>query len=279
MQLRCATRTLDLSSPVVMGILNVTPDSFSDGGRYVYKQAALGHARQMISEGAAIIDVGGESTRPGANPVTEQEELNRVIPVIEGIRAQHDVFVSVDTSTPAVMKAALAAGADIINDVRALTRHGALQVAAETGTGVCLMHMLGEPTTMQHAPSYQQVVDDVLIYLRQRVSECERAGIKRESLMIDPGIGFGKSVSDNLALLAQTRRFVAEQLPVLIGVSRKSVIGAVLNRPVNKRLAGGLALATAGVLAGARIIRTHDVAATVDTVRMAQALQQSGFMV
>ncbi len=231
----------------------------------------------MISEGAMIVDVGGESTRPGAIPVSEQEELDRVIPVIEGIRAQHDVFISVDTSTPAVMQAAVAVGADIINDVRALTREGALAAAAASGAGVCLMHMQGEPVTMQQAPVYRHVVEEVLDYLRQRVACCETAGISRDRLMIDPGIGFGKTVADNMRLLARTTQLVAEQLPVLIGVSRKSVIGAVLNQPVTKRLHGGLALATASVLAGAAIIRVHDVAATVDVVRMAHALRQAGF--
>lgn len=261
-----------------MGVLNVTPDSFSDGGRYLDLDAAVTRVARMIAEGADIIDVGGESTRPGAAEVGTTEELQRVVPVIAAIRAAHpDVIISVDTSKPEVMSAAVAAGAGLINDVRALTLTGALQAAAATQAAVCLMHMQGQPDSMQVAPCYENVVSEVSSFLTDRVQACVAAGIARERILIDPGIGFGKKPEHNLALLAHLPVFLRLQLPLLLGVSRKSLIGAILNRSVEHRLSGGVALATAAVLSGARIIRTHDVAETSDAVRMAQALLQAGY--
>jgi dihydropteroate synthase len=277
MYLQCGSRRLDLSSPVIMGVLNVTPDSFSDGGKYLAVNSAIDRVAQMVSEGAAIIDVGGESTRPGAALVTATEELQRVVPVIEAICSRHDVLVSVDTSKPEVMRAAVSAGAGLINDIRALTAADAIQAAAASGAAVCLMHMQGQPQSMQLAPMYDDVVADVSDYLRRRVEACVDAGIALERIAIDPGIGFGKSLEHNLTLLAQLPALHRLKLPLLIGVSRKSLIGAVLGRPVTQRMHGGLALATAAVLAGAQIIRTHDVAATGDVVRMAHALKQAGY--
>lgn len=261
-----------------MGILNVTPDSFSDGGRFVQVQSALAHARQMIADGATIIDVGGESTRPGALAVNVDEELGRVVPIVEAIRAESDVVISVDTSKPEVMRAAVAAGAELINDIRALTEVGALEAAAASSAAVCLMHMQGQPATMQAAPTYSDVLDEVRDFLANRVIACQQAGIHRDRIILDPGIGFGKTLEHNLRLLAHLSCFSALSLPILVGVSRKNMIGAVLGgRPVDQRLYGGLALAVASVLAGAHIIRTHDVAATCDAVRMAQVLKQAGY--
>lgn len=277
MRLQCGSRVLDLSAPAVMGVLNVTPDSFSDGGKFFDLNAALERAAQMVSEGAAVIDVGGESTRPGAAIVSVDQELQRVAPVIEAICKRHDVLVSVDTSKPEVMHAAVAAGAGLINDVRALSEPGSLQAAANSGVAVCLMHMQGQPQSMQDAPQYDDVPAEVSAFLRTRVQACINAGIAHERLVIDPGIGFGKSLEHNLALLAQLPMLHRLKLPVLIGVSRKSLIGAVLGQPIAQRVHGGLALATAAVLAGAKIIRTHDVAATLDVVRMAHALRQAGY--
>lgn len=278
MLLHCASRTLDLSTPVVMGVLNVTPDSFSDGGRFVDRHRAVDHAAAMLAEGAAIIDVGGESTRPGAAAVSADEELQRVVPVIEAICARHDVLVSVDTSNPEVMRAAVAAGAGMINDIRALTEPGALQAAAAIDAAVCLMHMQGSPATMQLAPSYDDVVAEVGAFLAQRIEAGVNAGISGNRLAIDPGIGFGKTVEHNLTLLAHLPKLRALNAPILIGVSRKGMIGAVLGRPVGERLYGGVALATAAILSGAHIIRTHDVAPTCDAVRMATALRQAGYL-
>ena len=277
MQLQCGSRILDLNTPAVMGVLNVTPDSFSDGGKFLDPALAIDRVAQMVSEGATIIDVGGESTRPGAAPVSVNEELQRVVPVIEAICARHDVLVSVDTSKPEVMRAAVAAGAGMINDIRALTEPDALQAAAATGAAICLMHMQGQPTNMQSAPSYNDVVGEVGDYLRERVRVCVQAGIAQPRLVIDPGIGFGKTLEHNLTLLAQLPTLHGLQLPMLIGVSRKSLIGTLLGCPMGRRLYGGLALATAAVLAGAHIIRAHDVGATCDAVRMAHALRQAGY--
>lgn len=277
MLLQCGSRTLDLNTPVVMGVLNVTPDSFSDGGAFITQERALERAAEMVAEGAAIVDVGGESTRPGAAEVSVAEELQRVVPVIEAICARHNVLVSVDTSKPEVMHAAVAAGAHLINDVRALTMPGALQAAATTNAAVCLMHMQGQPASMQAAPRYGDVLADVSGFLVERIDACQQAGIDRNRLVVDPGIGFGKSLEHNLALLARLPQLQHLNLPILIGVSRKTLIGRVLGRPVEQRLYGGLALATASVLAGAQIIRSHDVAATCDVVRMAQALRQAGY--
>lgn len=271
-RLPCGDRELDLSRTHVMGILNTTPDSFSDGGQYLQLDAALRHVERMLEEGATLIDVGGESTRPGAEPVTPEQELQRVVPVVEAIKARFDTIVSVDTSTAAVMRDSAAVGAGLINDVRALQRTGALQAAALTGLPVCLMHMRGEPQNMQDAPRYDSIVIEVGRFLTQRVEACEQAGIPRERLMLDPGFGFGKTLQHNLELFAQMHLLQPQGLPLLVGVSRKSMIGQLLDRPVDQRLAGGLALATLAVARGARIIRAHDVAATVDAVRMAEAV-------
>jgi dihydropteroate synthase len=278
MLLQCGSQVLDLSAPRVMGVLNVTPDSFSDGGQFRAHHAALARATEMLAEGADIIDVGGESTRPGATPVGVAEELQRVIPVIEAIhRAHPQLLISVDTSKAEVMSAAVAAGAVMINDVRALTEPDALQTAAASNAALCLMHMQGQPADMQVAPHYRQLLDEVHEFLRERVGACQAAGVARDRIVIDPGIGFGKTLAHNLALLAHLPELMTEQLPVMIGVSRKSMMGQLLGRPVEQRLAGGVALATASVLAGASIIRTHDVAATLDAVRTAHALLQSGY--
>ena len=271
-RLPCGDRELDLSRTHVMGILNTTPDSFSDGGQYLQLDAALRHVERMLEEGATLIDVGGESTRPGADPVTPEQELQRVVPVVEAIKARFDTIVSVDTSTAAVMRDSAAVGAGLINDVRALQRPGALQAAALTGLPVCLMHMRGEPQNMQDAPRYDSIVIEVGRFLTQRVEACEQAGIPRERLMLDPGFGFGKTLQHNLELFAQMHLLQPQGLPLLVGVSRKSMIGQLLDRPVDQRLAGGLGLATLAVARGARIIRAHDVAATVDAVRMAEAV-------
>jgi dihydropteroate synthase len=268
----CRGRRLDLSTPVVMGVLNVTPDSFSDGGRFAEREAALRHAQRLIEEGAAIIDIGGESTRPGAAPADLAQELERVVPVIEALRARSDVYVSVDTSKPGVMRAAVAAGADIINDVRALQEPGALEAAAESGAGICLMHMQGEPRTMQDAPHYDNVVEDVSTFLAARMRACREAGVDASRLTVDPGFGFGKRVRDNLALLKQLAGFEPLGVPIAVGLSRKSMLAKLTGRAVEDRLAGSVSLAAIAVLHGARIVRAHDVAATVDAVRVAAAV-------
>jgi len=257
-----------------MGVLNVTPDSFSDGGRFAERDAALQHARRMIGEGAAIVDVGGESTRPGAAPATLDEELARVIPVIETLRRDFAVFISVDTSKPEVMRAACEAGADIINDVCALTAPGAMAAAADTRAGICLMHMKGEPRTMQQSPHYDDVVGEVSAFLATRVAACRDAGIDVARLAIDPGFGFGKRLVDNLALLKHLSGFRALGAAVAVGLSRKSMLGALTGRDVDDRTAGSVALAAIAVLNGARIVRAHDVAATVDAIRVAAAVSQ-----
>ena len=274
-RLQCGARTLDLSAPVVMGVLNVTPDSFSDGGHFVGRDAALKHAGVMIAAGAAIIDIGGESTRPGAAPVSVAEELDRVVPVVEAVAAEYDVVISVDTSTAEVMRDSAAAGAGLINDVRALQRPGAVQAAAATGLAVCLMHMQGEPGTMQQAPVYQDVVAEVRQFLRSRVDVCIAAGIHRGLLLLDPGFGFGKNDEHNLALLAALSQ-LAEDGPVLAGLSRKSMIGRLLGRPVEDRLIGSVTLALLAAQRGARILRVHDVAETSDALRLLQALNTVG---
>lgn len=255
-----------------MGVLNVTPDSFSDGGRYTQRDAALRQAEAMLAEGAHIIDVGAESTRPGAKPVTLAEELDRLLPVVEAIAANVDVIISVDTSTPQAMTEAARLGAGLINDVRALRREGAMAAAASTGLPVCLMHMQGEPDAMQVSPSYQHVVAEVSAFLHERIDACLRAGIRREQLICDPGFGFGKSLAHNLRLLAQFDELQALALPLLVGVSRKSMLGQVLNgAPVMARQAAGLSAMLLAVDRGARIVRTHDVAPTVEALMLWQA--------
>ncbi len=271
--LQCADRSLDLSRPQVMGILNVTPDSFSDGGLFVSVDAAVARARRMAEEGATLIDVGGESTRPGAAAVSQQEELDRVAPVIEAIARELPVIVSVDTSKAQVMREAVALGAGLINDVRALREPGALRAASEAAVPVCLMHMAGDPRTMQADPQYVDVVDDILLFLRGRIRACEEAGIPASRLLIDPGFGFGKRVRHNLLIMQRLREFLSLGRPLLIGVSRKSTIGAVLDRPADERLAGSLALTALACQQGAHIVRAHDVAATVDVVTMCHAVR------
>ncbi len=267
--------------PLIMAILNVTPDSFSDGG-LVHRggrsdlDAVLRRCETLVSEGADLIDVGGESTRPGADPVPVAEELERVVPTVEAIARRFDVPVSVDTSSPAVMTAAAQAGAALINDVRALTRPGALAAAAETGLPVCLMHTLGEPRTMQDAPRYEDVATEVLDYLLARLDACVLGGIPRQRLLLDPGFGFGKTLAHNLALFAALPRFVAAGLPVLVGVSRKSMVGQVLNRPVNDRVHGSVALALMAAQQGVAMVRVHDVAATRDVLDMHRAVIVQG---
>lgn len=276
-QLRCGRHLLDLSFPRVMGILNVTPDSFSDGGQHVALDDALRHAERMLAEGAAMIDVGGESTRPGAAPVSPQQELDRVAPVVEALVRELDALVSVDTSCPTVMRETGELGAGMINDVRALEREGALQAAVGSGLPVCLMHRQGEPQDMQQSPAYQRPIEEeVAAYLARRVSECEAAGLRRNRLLIDPGFGFGKTVEHNLRLLKYMQALQSLELPLLVGMSRKSMIGKVLGHPVEERLSGGLALAAMAVERGANILRVHDVAATVDAVNMAWAVLQEG---
>jgi dihydropteroate synthase len=270
-QLLCADRVLDLTRPVVMGVLNITADSFSDGGRYHSLEAALAHGRAMAAAGAGIIDVGGESTRPGAAPVSLQEELDRVLPVIEALHAGLDVLISIDTMKPEVMSAAVQAGAGLVNDVLALQAPGALQAVAATGAGVCLMHMQGTPQTMQSQPHYDDVVAEVDAFLRARVAACIAAGIGPGRIALDPGFGFGKTLQHNFTLLSGLPRITAGAWPVLVGLSRKSLLGKLLGRPVEQRLAGSLALATVATLHGARIIRCHDVAETCDAVAVAWA--------
>ncbi len=270
--LNCAGKSLDLTRTQVMGILNVTPDSFSDGGLFVSVSNALVQARQMTQEGALLIDVGGESTRPGATAVSVQEELDRVIPVVEAIHNELDVIVSVDSSKPEVMKQAVLAGAGLINDVRALREPGALQAANETGVPVCLMHMLGEPRSMQENPQYDDVVETVKEFLQERINACEEVGIAAEKILIDPGFGFGKTVDHNLSLINRLTEFLELGKPVLMGVSRKSTIGTLTGRPVEQRLPGSIALTALCCHSGAKIIRTHDVAATVDAITMTTAV-------
>jgi dihydropteroate synthase len=257
-----------------MGILNVTPDSFSDGNRYSSVEAALARAARMVEEGAAIIDVGGESTRPGAQGVEETVEIARVVPVIAGIAAASDVAISIDTSKPAVMAAAVAAGACIVNDVYALRVPGAREFAAASQVGVCLMHMQGEPRTMQDHPHYDDVVAEVSEFLVNEREACIRSGIARDAIALDPGLGFGKGLEHNMTLLKSLAHFAALGAPLLVGVSRKSLIGRILGRPVEERLYGGLGLAALAVSEGARIIRTHDVAATRDAIGMVSAVLQ-----
>lgn len=270
--LDCAGKPLDLTRPQVMGILNVTPDSFSDGGDFFSLEVALEHARRMVAEGAAIIDVGGESTRPGALAVTEAEELERVIPIVQAISQELPVPVSIDTSKPGVMRAAVAAGAGLINDVMGLRMPGALEAASELGVPVCLMHMQGEPRTMQEAPDYGDVVADIKAFFVERIEACVAAGIGRELLLLDPGFGFGKTLEHNLTLLGRLQEFCELSAPILVGVSRKSMFGALLNAPVDQRLHAGLAAAVMAVSQGARIIRAHDVRATADALVVAAAI-------
>ena len=274
-RLPCGNRVLDLARAHVMGILNVTPDSFSDGGRFSQLDLALQHAEAMVAAGATLIDVGGESTRPGARAVSPLEELERVAPVVERIHRELDVIISVDTSTPAVMRETARLGAGLINDVRSLRREGALDAAAATGLPVCLMHMLGEPGDMQDNPHYQDVTREVAEFLVERMAQCASVGIGPERIVLDPGFGFAKTLQHNLSLFKHMDALHALGRPLLVGVSRKSMIGQALDRPVGERLHGSLALAALAVAKGAKIIRVHDVAETVDVVRMIVAVESA----
>lgn len=267
MQLTSKGLSLSLERPHVMGILNVTPDSFSDGGHFNQLERAMTHARQMVAEGATLIDIGGESTRPGAPDVSEQEELDRVIPVVERMVAELEVMISLDTSKAAVMREGCAAGAHLINDVRALLEPGALAAAAVANVPVCLMHMQGQPRTMQAEPHYDDLLGEVRAFFDERIAACLAAGIERDQLLLDPGYGFGKTLAHNYQLLAQQEKLLDYQLPLLVGMSRKSMIGNLLGCPVDERLAGSLACALIGMQRGARIIRVHDVRATMDALR------------
>jgi len=262
--------------PLVMGVLNVTPDSFSDGGRYLDPEAAVSRALQMAAEGADIIDVGGESTRPGADAVPAQQELDRVVPVIEALVRELPLPVSIDTSKPEVMRAACAAGARLINDVRALQAPGALEAAAELGQPVCLMHMQGDPRTMQLAPNYRDVVAEVAAFLAARAGAALAAGVPERNIILDPGFGFGKTLAHNLTLLAGLDRIAELGYPVLAGLSRKSMLGTLLGRELPDRLAGSLALALLAAQGRAMILRVHDVAPTVDALRVLTAVNAVG---
>ena len=272
-RLPCGSRFLDLSRPQVMGILNVTPDSFSDGGRYGQRDAALRHAEAMLQAGATLIDVGGESTRPGARTVSPVEELERVAPVVEAIARELDVIISVDTSTPAVIRETARLGAGLINDVRSLRRDGALDAAADSGLPVCLMHMRGEPTSMQQNPQYPDVLVEVREFLLERLAACAAAGIAAERVILDPGFGFAKTLEHNLSLFKHMQALHDLGRPLLVGVSRKSMIGKVLGHEVGGRLYGSLGLAALAITKGAHILRVHDVAETVDVVRMLAAVE------
>lgn len=277
--LHCGKYLLDCSRPVVMGILNTTPDSFSDGGsNYINNQLsidiAVRKAEQMLADGAAVIDVGGESTRPGATAVSEQEELDRVVPVVEALVSRLDALVSVDTSTASVIRETASKGAGLINDVRALQREGALLAVAESHLPVCLMHMQGQPNDMQTKPGYNDVVAEVKSFLQTRIGACLSAGVARENIILDPGFGFGKTLAHNLALLRRLPELGELGFPLLVGLSRKSMVAQLLNRPVNERLPGSLALAMLAAERGARIIRVHDVAATVDVLNVFAAVTE-----
>jgi dihydropteroate synthase len=271
MILRCGKHELDLATPQVMGIVNVTPDSFSDGGQLADAAAAIAHARRLRDDGAAIIDVGGESTRPGAAGVPEDVELARVLPVIDAL-ARDGAIVSVDTMKPSVMRAAVAAGASMVNDVRALQAPGAVDAVAAGNAAVCLMHMQGEPRSMQADPRYDDVVAEVGAFLRVRAAACEAAGIARERIAVDPGFGFGKTVAHNLQLLRELRAITALGYPVVAGLSRKSTLGALTGRAPGERLAASVAAALAAVAHGAAIVRAHDVRATVDALKVWSAI-------
>ena len=271
-QLNCPNSIVDLSSPQVMGILNVTLDSFSDGGKFAHFDHALEQVERMIAAGATIIDIGGESTRPGAKDVSENDELERVIPVLKAIKQKFDVVVSIDTSKASVMKAAIENGADIINDVRALQNEGCLAVLANSDVPICLMHMQGLPRTMQNEPTYSNVVDDIILFFEQRINACIDAGIAKERLILDPGFGFGKTLAQNFHLLANLSAFEKLNCPILAGISRKSMIGNLLNRDVEQRLAGSLSTAIVAVQQGAKIIRVHDVEETVDAIKILKAV-------
>ena len=275
MLLRCGTQILDLARPVVMGVLNVTPDSFSDGGKYLDIAAAVAHGVRMAEEGAAIIDVGGESTRPGADTVSVDEEIHRVVPVIAELRARTGAVISVDTSKPEVMRAAAEAGAGLLNDVRAFSEPGAVEAAAATQCATCVMHMQGDPRTMQLAPHYDDVVNEVKAFLLERVGACRAAGIEPERIAVDPGFGFGKTLEHNLELLRQLRKLGSEW-PIIVGLSRKSFVGRITGRGPGERVHGSVAFAMMAVLNGANIVRVHDVGPTMDALKTVTAVQGLG---
>ncbi|MCK8045702.1 dihydropteroate synthase [Shewanella sp. 1CM18E] len=270
-KLICGSTTLDLSSPVVMGILNVTPDSFSDGGEFSSFETACQQADLMVAQGAKIIDIGGESTRPGAKDVSAEEEIERVIPLIEYVSKTHDVWISIDTSKAVVMEAAVNAGAHLINDVRALQEPDALDTAARLQVPVCLMHMQGQPRTMQDSPEYKDVIADISEFFSERIDACIQAGIKRENIVLDPGFGFGKTLSHNYELLHRMAEFEAFKLPILAGLSRKSMFGQLLGREVSQRLSATLAGNMLAIQAGAKIVRVHDVQDTCDMMAVLEA--------
>jgi dihydropteroate synthase len=285
-QLNCGGKILDLSKPSVMGVLNITPDSFSDGGQFftgdnkVDSDKVLAAVETMISEGADIIDLGGESTRPGAEPVSVQQELDRVIPALEILSANHQAIYSVDTSTPEVMREAASAGAHIINDVRALQRQGAIQAVADTRLPVCLMHMQNQPQTMQNNPQYQDVVSEVIEFLDQRKQQALTAGIRQDQILLDPGFGFGKTLEHNLALFAGLERLAKKNHPIVVGLSRKSMIGQLINADVNDRVIGSVTMAVLAAqkihrAGGALILRVHDVKQTKQAIGIWQAVDQS----
>lgn len=273
MLLHCGSFKLDLSHTLIMGIVNVTPDSFYDGGRHSQHDAALAHAHKLIQEGADILDIGGESTRPGAQPISLQEELDRIMPVIEGL---HDapVPLSVDTYKPEVMRAALAAGASMINDINALQHPDALAAVVESGAAVCLIHKLGPPQTIQQ-PHYQNVVTEVLQFLHSRISSAQKAGIGRERIIVDPGFGFDKTLTHNLALLKHLDEFSVLGVPLLAGISRKSMLGAITGQDVNNRVYASIAAALLAAMRGADIVRVHDVCATVDALKILNAVKET----
>ncbi|MCG3863881.1 MULTISPECIES: dihydropteroate synthase [unclassified Photobacterium] len=274
MQLTSRNKNLDLSTPQVMGILNVTPDSFSDGGKFNRIDYALNHVESMLQAGTSIIDIGGESTRPGAKDVALNEELDRVVPIIEAIRQRFDCWISIDTSKALVMKEAVNAGADLINDVRALQEPNALEVAAKANVPICLMHMQGQPRTMQHQPNYNNLIQDVANFLDERISACENVGISRQQLILDPGFGFGKTLEHNYQMLAKFEQFHQFGLPVLAGMSRKSMIFNLLGKSPAECLAGSLACATIAAMKGAHIIRVHDAKETAEVMKIYNMVQQ-----
>ncbi|MCK5386036.1 MAG: dihydropteroate synthase [Gammaproteobacteria bacterium] len=276
MKLHFPSQTLELNQPCIMGILNLTPDSFSDGGLFINKEKALNHANQMINDGAQIIDIGGESTRPGASEVSVDEECQRVIPLIKAIREISDIPVSIDTSKTEVMQQAVTAGASMINDVNALRAEGAVELAAKLNVPVCIMHMQGQPRTMQHTPEYKNVVQEVKTFLKNRMDVCLKSGVKQSNIIIDPGFGFGKNLEHNLTLFKHLAEFKKLDVPLLVGVSRKSMIGAVLNdAPANERLYGSVALATLAAWMDANILRVHDVKATTDALKLCMAVKNT----
>lgn len=269
----CGRYTLTFSRPHIMGIVNVTPDSFSDGGQFLTKNLAVQHALQLVEDGADILDIGGESTRPGAEPVSLDEELSRVIPVIEALQSLVDVPISIDTYKPTVMREAIQAGASIVNDIQALQADGAIEIVASSQVGVCLMHMQGTPKTMQLAPTYQNVVQEVADFLRTRLQVLVQVGIAKNRVLLDPGFGFGKRVEDNIQLLQQLDQLTQIGQPLLVGLSRKSILGTIAGGDVTQKLHAGIAASVISIMKGASIVRVHDVKATADAFKVVNALQ------